>query len=180
MSQVGVTLPFDGLPLHQHREAIERLADAGISEVSTGEANGLDGLSPLLLAAAWRPGLTLTAAVVSAFTRGPSIMASTAAALAEAAPGRARFGIGAGSDRIVEGWNGIPFTKPYSRVRTRCGCCARRWPASGHPPSRSPRPRWASRISSWAAHRSSHRRWWWPRWALGCSGWPPPRPTGWC
>ncbi|HEY4005663.1 MAG TPA: LLM class F420-dependent oxidoreductase [Pseudonocardia sp.] len=116
MSQVGVTLPFDGLPLHQHREAIERLADAGISEVSTGESNGLDALSPLLLAAAWRPELTLTAAVVSAFTRGPSIMASTAAALAEAAPGRARFGIGAGSDRIVEGWNGIPFTKPYSRV----------------------------------------------------------------
>ncbi|WP_037081609.1 LLM class F420-dependent oxidoreductase [Pseudonocardia spinosispora] len=116
MSQVGVTLPFDGLPLHQHREAIERLADAGISEVSTGESNGLDGLSPLLLASAWRPELTLSASVVSAFTRGPSIMASTAAALAEAAPGRARFGIGAGSDRIVHDWNGIAFDKPYSRV----------------------------------------------------------------
>jgi probable F420-dependent oxidoreductase len=116
MSQVGVMLPFDGLPLHQHREAVERLADAGIGEVSTGEANGLDGLTPLVLASAWRPELILSALVVSAFTRGPSILASTAAALAEAAPGRARFGIGAGSDRIVRDWNGIPFTKPYSRV----------------------------------------------------------------
>lgn len=116
MSLVGVTLPIDGLPLHQHREAVDRLAEAGIGEVSTGESNGLDGLSPLLLASAWRPELTLSALVVSAFTRGPSIMASTAAALAEAAPGRARFGIGAGSDRIVQGWNGIPFDKPYSRV----------------------------------------------------------------
>jgi alkanesulfonate monooxygenase SsuD/methylene tetrahydromethanopterin reductase-like flavin-dependent oxidoreductase (luciferase family) len=43
-------------------------------------------------------------------------MASTAAALAEVAPGRARFGIGSGSDRIVQGWNGIPFVAPYSRV----------------------------------------------------------------
>jgi probable F420-dependent oxidoreductase len=116
MAQLGVTLPLGGLPLHQHRSAIERLRDAGITEVSTGEANGLDGLSPLLLASAWCPDLTLSASVVSAFTRGPSILAGTAAALAEAAPGRARFGIGAGSDRIVSGWNGIPFTRPYSRV----------------------------------------------------------------
>jgi probable F420-dependent oxidoreductase len=116
MGQVGVTLPFDGLPLHQHREAVQRLAEAGVGEVSTGESNGLDALTPLVLASAWVPELTLSALVVSAFTRGPSIMASTAAALAEAAPGRARFGIGAGSDRIVQGWNGIPFTKPYSRV----------------------------------------------------------------
>lgn len=116
MGQVGVTLPLAGLALHQHRWAVERLADAGVGEVSTGEASGLDGLSPLLLAGAWRPELTLSASVVSAFTRGPSIMAGTAAALAEAAPGRARFGIGAGSDRIVTERNGIPFERPYTRV----------------------------------------------------------------
>jgi probable F420-dependent oxidoreductase len=113
---VGVTLPLAGLPLHAHREAVTRLAGAGFGEVSTGEADALDGLSPLLLAGAWCPELTLSASVVSAFTRGPSILAGTAAALAEAAPGRARFGIGAGSDRIVTGWNGIPFDRPYRRV----------------------------------------------------------------
>lgn len=116
MAQLGVTLPLGGLALHQHRGAIEQLRDAGISEVSTGESNGLDGLSPLMLASAWCPDLTLSASVLSAFTRGPSILAGSAAALAEAAPGRARFGIGAGSDRIVTDWNGIPFTRPYSRV----------------------------------------------------------------
>jgi probable F420-dependent oxidoreductase len=68
------------------------------------------------MCAAWRPELIVSCSVVSAFTRGPSIMASTAAGLAEAAPGRARFGIGAGSDRIVAGWNGIPFERPFSRV----------------------------------------------------------------
>lgn len=116
MNTLGVTLPFTGVPLHQHRPLVERLADAGFGEVSTGESNGLDGLSVLLMAAAWRPELVVSASVVSAFTRGPSILASTAAGLAEAAPGRARFGIGAGSDRIVAGWNGIPFDRPYSKV----------------------------------------------------------------
>ena len=116
MRTVGVTLPFREVPLHQHRDLVDRLAEAGFGEVSTGESNGLDGLSTLLLCAAWRPELVLSCSVVSAFTRGPSIMAGTAAGLAEAAPGRARFGIGAGSDRIVQGWNGIPFERPYSRV----------------------------------------------------------------
>lgn len=116
MSTVGVTLPFHGLPLHQHRDLVDRLADAGFGEVSTGEVNGIDGLSVLLMSAAWRPELLVSASVVSAFTRGPSILASTAAGLAEAAPGRARFGIGAGSDRIVHDWNGVPFERPYSKV----------------------------------------------------------------
>jgi probable F420-dependent oxidoreductase len=116
MSTVGVTLPFTGLSLHEHRPYVDRLADAGFGEVSTGEVNGIDGLSTLLMCAAWRPELVVSASVVSAFTRGPSILASTAAGLAEAAPGRARFGIGAGSDRIVQDWNGVPFTTPYSKV----------------------------------------------------------------
>jgi probable F420-dependent oxidoreductase len=116
MAHIGVTIPFDGLPLHEHREALARLWDAGYREVSTGEVNGADALTPLVLAAAWQPELTVSAAVVSVFTRGPGLLAMTAAALADAAPGRARFGIGASSDRIVEGWNGVPFEKPYTKV----------------------------------------------------------------
>jgi len=116
MAHIGVTIPFDGLPLHEHREAIGRLWEAGYREVSTGEVNGADALTPLVLAAAWQPELTVSAAVVSVFTRGPGLLAMTAAALADAAPGRARFGIGASSDRIVEGWNGVPFHKPYTKV----------------------------------------------------------------
>ncbi len=114
--RVGVTVPFEGLELHEHREPLARLVAAGYSEVSSMEVNALDGLSPLLLASAWEPGLTLSCSVVSAFTRGPAILAMTAAGLAEAAPGRARFGIGAGSDRVVEDFNGIPFARPYTRV----------------------------------------------------------------
>jgi probable F420-dependent oxidoreductase len=117
MTRIGITVPFDGLALTDHREPLQRLIDAGYEEISTGEVNGLDALTPLILMGGWHPELTLSCAIVSAFTRGPATLAMTAAAMAEAAPGRARFGIGAGSDRIVEGWNGIPFVKPYSRVK---------------------------------------------------------------
>jgi probable F420-dependent oxidoreductase len=115
-AKLGVTVPLDGLSLIEHRGPLQRLTDAGYQEVSSGEVNALDGLTPLILFSGWQPDLTLSCAIVSAFTRGPGVLAMTAAAMAEAAPGKARFGIGAGSDRIVQDWNGIPFVKPYTRV----------------------------------------------------------------
>jgi len=44
-------------------------------------------------------------------------MAQCVAALADAAPGRVAFGIGASSNVIVERWNDIPFEEPYKRTR---------------------------------------------------------------
>ena len=52
-----------------------------------------------------------------AYTRGPALLAQSAAALAEAAPGRFALGIGTSSNVIVERWNGIPFDEPYRRTR---------------------------------------------------------------
>jgi probable F420-dependent oxidoreductase len=37
--------------------------------------------------------------------------------MCQAAPGRFALGIGSSSNVIVENWNGIPFQKPYQRVR---------------------------------------------------------------
>ena len=41
----------------------------------------------------------------------------TAAALAEAAPGRFQLGIGASSPVVVGDWNAADFTRPYARSR---------------------------------------------------------------
>jgi probable F420-dependent oxidoreductase len=45
------------------------------------------------------------------------VVAQSAAAMAEAAPGRFALGIGTSSDVIVERWNGVPFEDPYKRTR---------------------------------------------------------------
>jgi probable F420-dependent oxidoreductase len=113
----GMTIPFDGIPLASHREWFEELARLGYSDVWSSEANGTDAFTPLALAAAWEPSLRLGCAIVPAYTRGPALLAQHVAALAEAAPGRFAFGIGASSNVIVEQWNGIPFTDPFVRVR---------------------------------------------------------------
>ncbi|MDP1821003.1 MAG: LLM class F420-dependent oxidoreductase [Acidimicrobiales bacterium] len=113
----GMTIPFDGVPLHAQRDWIVELADLGYTDVWSSEANGADAFTPLTLASAWAPSLRLGTAIVPAFTRGPACIAQSVASLADAAPGRLAFGIGTSSNVIVEGWNGIPFEAPYQRTR---------------------------------------------------------------
>lgn len=113
----GITIPFDGVPLAEHRGWFEELVDLGYTDVWSSEADGTDAFTPLAMAAAWAPTLRLGTAIVPAFTRGPGLLAQSAAALAEAAPGLFVLGVGTSSDVIVERWNALPFTDPYRRTR---------------------------------------------------------------
>ena len=113
----GMTIPFDGVPLHEHADWFEELADLGYTDVWSSEANGADGFTPLALASVWAPTLRLGSAIVPSFTRGPATLAQCVASLADAAPGRVAFGIGTSSNVIVERWNDIPFAEPYKRTR---------------------------------------------------------------
>jgi probable F420-dependent oxidoreductase len=117
MQRYGMTIPFDGVPLHEQRDMVVELADLGYTDVWSAEANGADAFTPLALASVWAPSLRLGTAIVPAFTRGPGLLAQSAGSLAQAAPGRVALGLGTSSDVIVEGWNGIPFEQPYQRTR---------------------------------------------------------------
>jgi probable F420-dependent oxidoreductase len=113
----GMTVPFDGVPLSDHRAWYEELVDLGYRDAWSMESDGTDGFTPLALAAAWAPTLRVGTAIVPAFTRGPALLAQSVAALAEAAPGRFSFGVGTSSDVIVERWNGLRFEAPFQRTR---------------------------------------------------------------
>lgn len=113
----GMTIPFDGIALRDHRELVEELEQLGYEELWTSETAGTDAFTPLAMAATWSTKMRLGTAVVPAFTRGPALLASSVAALAEAAPGRVAFGVGTSSEVIVEHWNGIRFAEPYRRAR---------------------------------------------------------------
>jgi len=113
----GITVPLDGTALVEHPKLYRELADLGYTDLWSVESNFADGFTPLSMAAAVEPRLRLGTAIVSSFTRGPAVLAQSAAALAAAAPGRFVLGLGASSDVIVSQWNDIPFDKPYSRTR---------------------------------------------------------------
>jgi alkanesulfonate monooxygenase SsuD/methylene tetrahydromethanopterin reductase-like flavin-dependent oxidoreductase (luciferase family) len=112
-----LTLPLPGTRLADHEEHVRRAEAAGYTDLWSGETNGPDGFTPLALSAAWTERARLGTGIVGVFQRGPALLAQEAAALADASGGRFVLGIGSSSDRIVEGWNGIPFERPLSKVR---------------------------------------------------------------
>ncbi|MGW4091769.1 LLM class F420-dependent oxidoreductase [Nocardia sp. NPDC004750] len=118
MPRYGITLPLPLVSLPDHRVILEQLADLGYTDAWTGEFAGVDAFTPLVLAAAWgSPSLRLGTAVVPVYTRGPAVIAQTASALADLAPGRVVIGVGSSGPQLVTGMNGVPMAEPYRRVR---------------------------------------------------------------
>ncbi|MEH0826832.1 MULTISPECIES: LLM class F420-dependent oxidoreductase [unclassified Micromonospora] len=112
-----MTVPLGGIPLADHAAVYAALDDAGFTDVWSSEVAGADAFTPLALAAAWAPRLRLGTAITPVFTRGPGLLAMSAAALAEAAPGRFALGVGSSSPVLVRDWNAIAFDEPFKRTR---------------------------------------------------------------
>jgi len=111
-----MTIPFAGVPLHELGALVRRIEDAGYDGVWSAESTEFDGFTPLAVAAEHSERLRLVTGIVNVFTRGPALLAQTAAAMANLAPGRFVLGLGASSNVIVERWNGIAFERPLARV----------------------------------------------------------------
>ena len=112
----SLSVPIDGFALAEHAELARELERVGYSDTWSYEADGLDcfaSLAPVALATQMRLGT----AIANVFTRGPATLAMSAASLADLAPGRFCLGLGAGSQPIVEAWNGGRFARPATRVR---------------------------------------------------------------
>ncbi len=112
-----MTIPFHDRTLAASRELVAELPSLGYTDAWSAEVNGADGFTPLAMAAEWAPSLRLGSAIVPVSTRGPGLLAMSAATLADLAPGRFVLGIGSSSPVIVERWNAGVFAKPYARTR---------------------------------------------------------------
>jgi probable F420-dependent oxidoreductase len=113
----AMTIPFHDHSLAESKELIAELPALGYTGAWSAEVNGADGFLPLAMAAEWAQGLRLGSAVVPVFTRGPGLLAMSAATLADLAPERFSLGIGASSPVVVRRWNGVAFDRPYERTR---------------------------------------------------------------
>ena len=112
----SLSVPMDGFTLAELADIAREAETLGYTDAWSFEVDGVDCFAPLAvvgLATRMRVGT----AIANVFTRGPATLALSAAGLAEIAPGRFCLGIGAGSEPIVEAWNGGRFARPATRVR---------------------------------------------------------------
>jgi len=116
-SAYGLTVPLHGHTVAEMGEVAREAEALGYTDLWSVETTVVDGFTPLVFAAAHTSTVRLGTAVVASFTRGPAILALSAAGCEQAAPGRFVLGIGCSTSAMVEGWNGIPFERPLTSVR---------------------------------------------------------------
>ena len=112
----SLSVPMDGFTLAEHAEIARDAERWGYTDAWSFEVDGVDCFSPLAVVG-MATGMRVGTAIANVYTRGPATLAVSAAGLAEIAPGRFCLGIGAGSQPIVETWNGGKFDRPATRVR---------------------------------------------------------------
>jgi F420-dependent oxidoreductase-like protein len=61
--------------------------------------------------------IKIGAGILNVFSRSPALLAQSASALDMLSGGRFILGLGTSGPQVIEGWHGVPFTKPLQRTR---------------------------------------------------------------
>jgi F420-dependent oxidoreductase-like protein len=89
----------------------------GVEFVWSHESWGLDAATPLAFMAARTSRIRLGSGIMQAGTRTPALLAMTAMSLASMSGGRFVLGLGVSGPQVIEGWHGIRFDRPLTRMR---------------------------------------------------------------
>jgi F420-dependent oxidoreductase-like protein len=89
----------------------------GVDVVWSAEAWGHDAVTPLGFLAARTSRIRLGTGIMQAGTRTPALIAMTAMSLASMSGDRFILGLGVSGPQVIEGWHGIRFERPITRLR---------------------------------------------------------------
>lgn len=98
-------------------DAIRHAENLGFDSVWTAEAWGADAVTPATWILAQTEKINVGTAIMQMPARSPAMAAMTAMSLAELSGGRFIVGLGASGPQVVEGWHGVPYGKPMTRLR---------------------------------------------------------------
>ncbi len=112
------------------RELLQRAVDleaVGLDAIWVPETWGFDAVTLLGYLAAKTERVQLGAGILPIYSRTPTLIAQTAAALDYLSGGRAILGLGSSGPQVIEGWHGVPFDRPVARLREIVDICRRVW-----------------------------------------------------
>ena len=90
---------------------------AGLDIVWVAEAYGFDSPTLMGYLAAKTETVEIGSAIINVYSRTPGAIAQTAAGLDNVSQGRAILGLGASGPQVIEGFHGVPYSRPLTRTR---------------------------------------------------------------
>ena len=114
--RLAVTLPA-GPGLADSAARLRMAAASGYDDAWFGDGGAPDSLTAAAALAPHAGDLRIGCAVTPVYTRTPAVLAATANTLGQLLPGRFVMGLGSSSHTMMDGWHGVAFEKPLTRVR---------------------------------------------------------------
>ncbi|MGE5511402.1 MAG: LLM class flavin-dependent oxidoreductase [Bacteroidota bacterium] len=116
---VGVCLrpEYDDYSLDRMGEYAKTAERNGFHSVWLAESWGLDAIALLSHLGALTERIKLGTAIVNVFSRTPALLAMASVTVNDLYPGRFILGLGASTKALVEGFHGMSFDKPVTRMR---------------------------------------------------------------
>ncbi|MGH1505948.1 MAG: LLM class F420-dependent oxidoreductase, partial [Acidimicrobiales bacterium] len=124
--KICTTLGLDGDPQKLAKQAQDFEA-AGVDVIWGAEIYGYDLVSIMGYLAAKTERVQLMTGIINFYSRSPALLAQTAATLDALSGGRFILGIGSSGPQVIEGWHGVPFSKPIGRTRDVIEICEKVW-----------------------------------------------------
>ncbi len=108
------------------KEIVE-MEKAGLNVVWVPEAYSFDGVSAMGYIAAKTEKVTIASGILNIYSRTPTLMAMTAAGIDALSEGRCMLGLGASGPQVIEGFHGVPYDAPMTRIRETVEICRAVW-----------------------------------------------------
>ncbi|MFT7651372.1 MAG: F420-dependent oxidoreductase-like protein [Limisphaerales bacterium] len=115
--KLGLISGYSGSKMHIPIDAIKDAEAMGYESIWTAEAYGSDAVTPAAWILAQTTKMKVGTAIMQMPARSPAMTAMTAMSLAELSGGRFILGLGASGPQVVEGWHGVPYGKPVTRLK---------------------------------------------------------------
>ncbi|MDA0978927.1 MAG: LLM class F420-dependent oxidoreductase [Proteobacteria bacterium] len=108
------------------KEIVE-MEKAGLDVVWVPEAYSFDGVSAMGYIAAKTERVTIASGILNIYSRTPALMAMTAAGIDALSEGRCMLGLGASGPQVIEGFHGVRYDAPITRIREVVEICRQVW-----------------------------------------------------
>lgn len=115
--KLGIISGYSGRKMSIPIDAIKAAESMGYESIWTAEAYGSDAVTPAAWILAQTTKIKVGTAIMQMPARTPAMAAMTAMSLAELSGGRFICGLGASGPQVVEGWHGVAYGKPITRLR---------------------------------------------------------------
>jgi len=115
--RLGLLLGTAGATFEIDMDLIREAESLGFDSVWSAEAYGSDAVSPAAWVLAQTSRIKVGTAIMQIPARTPATTAATAMTLQALSGGRFLLGVGPSGPQVVEGWHGMPYEKPLTRMR---------------------------------------------------------------